>query len=110
MVRVSPPSASPVEGVTKAIRTFAASDKRVSIYVFGDEFSGDSVDDVVRAIDKANRRDSKGRRRVRIHAIGFPTVFQHGARSHTGIRFSMLMRALCGENDGTFVALNTASP
>jgi hypothetical protein len=102
-------NSSPVEGITRAISTFGASNKRISIYVLGDEFStGSSVDQVIQAVDKANRRNSKGQRRVRIHAIGFPTVFQSGGRGHTGVRFATLMRALCADNDGTFVALNTA--
>ena len=98
-------NSSPVEGVTKAIETFAAPDKRISVYVFGDEFSSGSADAVLEAIDRANPRDSKGRRRARIHAVGFPTTFQAGSAA-TGIRFATLMRALCRENDGTFVALN----
>jgi len=102
-------NSSPVEGITRAISTFGASNKRISIYVFGDEFSSGSVDDVIQAVDAANHRDRKGRRRVRIHAIGFPTVFQSGSRGHTGVRFAMLMRALCADNDGTFVALNSAN-
>ena len=45
---------------------------------------------------------------MRTHAVGFPTVFESDSRGHTGVRFAMLMRAPCGDNDGTFVALNTA--
>ncbi|MEM7246823.1 MAG: VWA domain-containing protein [Acidobacteriota bacterium] len=100
-------NSSPVEGVTKAIRTFGSGNKRISIYVFGDEFSGSSADEVLKTIDRANKRDSQGRRRVRIHAVGFPTVFTAGGSGHTGVRFALLMRALCSENDGTFVALNS---
>ena len=102
-------NSSPVEGITRAIDTFGASDKRISIYVFGDEFSSGSVDEVIQAVDAANRRNARGQRRVRIHAVGFPTVFQSGGAGHTGIRFAMLMRALCADNDGTFVALNSAT-
>ncbi len=104
-------NSSPVEGITRAIRTFATPDHRVSIYVFGDEFTGSSIDEVVHAVDQLNTAGPDGRRRVRIHAIGFPTVFSvAGASDHTGIRFATLMRILCRRNDGTFVGLNTASP
>ena len=100
-------NSSPVEGIQRAIHTFAASDKKISIYVFGDEFTGRSIDDVVNTVDRINRRDSEGNRRVRIHGIGFPTVFTVlGAREFTGERFATLMRILCEENDGTFVGLN----
>jgi len=104
-------NSSPVEGITRAIRTFASPDHRVSIYVFGDEFTGSSIDEVVRTVDKLNTAGPAGERRVRIHAIGFPTVFSvAGASEHTGIRFATLMRILCRRNDGTFVALNSTSP
>ena len=100
-------NSSPVEGIERAVRTFAASDKQISIYVFGDEFSGKSMDEVLDAVDKLNAPGPDGRRPVRIHAIGFPTVFSaSGISQQTGIRFATLMRALCERNGGTFVALN----
>jgi hypothetical protein len=103
-------NSSPVEGITRAIRTFANPDYRISIYVFGDEFTGPSIDEVVREVDRLNT-GSDGVRRVRVHAIGFPTVFSvAGAGEHTGVRFSTLMRILCRRNDGTFVGLNSTKP
>jgi hypothetical protein len=102
-------NSSPVEGIERAIRTFAASDKKISIYVFGDEFTGDSVDKVVRTVDGLNRAGPRGERHVRIHAIGFPTTFQNAeVREFTGVRFATLMRALCERNGGSFVGLNDA--
>ena len=104
-------NSSPVEGIERAIRTFANPDHRISIYVFGDEFTGSSIDEVVREVDRLNSRSGDGQRRVRIHAIGFPTVFSvAGAGEHTGVRFATLMRILCRRNDGTFVGLSSTSP
>lgn len=101
-------NSSPVEGITRAIRTFAKGDKRISIYVFGDEFSGNSIDKVVTTIDRYNRPDADGNRPVRIHAIGFPVMFSvGGASASTGVRFATLMRILCHRNGGTFVGLNS---
>lgn len=100
-------NSSPVEGITAAIRTFWAADKKISIYVFGDEFTGGSIDDVLETVDRLNRADASGRRRVRIHAIGFPTMFEIGIAEGTGVRFATLMRLLCERNDGAFVALNS---
>jgi hypothetical protein len=101
-------NSSPVEGVTRAIQSFAAPDKKVSIYVFGDEFTGRSIDEVVHAVDRINSRDAEGNPRVRIHAVGFPVVFTApGVREYTGIRFATLMRILCQENGGTFMGLST---
>ena len=62
-------NSSPVEGITRAIRTFAKGDRRISLYVFGDEFSGDSIASVVRRVDRINKLDAEGNRLVRIHAI-----------------------------------------
>jgi hypothetical protein len=101
-------NSSPVEGIERAIRSFAAPDKKISIYVFGDEFTGSSIDAVVRTVDRLNRPDADGERPVRIHAIGFPTVFSVSyAGETTGIRFATLMRILCRRNGGTFVGLNS---
>lgn len=102
-------NSSPVEGITRAIRAFAAPDRKISIYVFGDEFTGKSIDDVVETVDRINGSDRRGRRRVRIHAIGFPVMFSAvGASENTGVRFATLMRILCQRNGGTFVGLNSA--
>ena len=101
-------NSSPVEGITRAIRTFAKDDKRISIYVFGDEFSGKSIDSVVQTIGRYNRPDAEGIRPVRIHAVGFPVIFSvGGVSSSTGVRFATLMRILCHQNGGTFVGLNS---
>ena len=99
-------NSSPVEGITKAIQTFWAPDKKISIYVFGDEFTGRSIEEVVRTVDRINRADAQGNRRVRIHGIGFPYLFsQPETMQSTGVRFATLMRALCHNNGGTFVGL-----
>ncbi len=104
-------NSSPVEGITRAIRAFAAGDKKISIYVFGDEFTGDSIENVVEAVARSNRRDAEGRPRVRIHAVGFPVIFSvPGVSEQTGLRFATLMRVLCHKNGGTFVGLNSLRP
>jgi len=101
-------NSSPVEGITRAIRTFASPDKKISIYVFGDEFTGDSVQDVLDTVAEINPRDAEGNPRVRIHAVGFPVIFSvPGISETTGIRFAMLMRALAEQNGGSFVGLNS---
>jgi hypothetical protein len=84
-----------VEGIEKAIRVFASPDRKVSLYVFGDEFTGASIDDVVQRADQLNRADAEGHRRARIHGVGFPTMFAFPANSsYTGARFATLMREL----------------
>jgi hypothetical protein len=96
-------NSSPVEGITAAINTYYDPDKRISIYVFGDDYTGNSIEDVVEAVDRVNLADESGRRRVRIHAVGFPVYLdQPNARVY---RFAALMRELAFRNDGTFVGL-----
>jgi hypothetical protein len=97
-------NSSPMEGIVEAIRTYAAKDKKISLYVFGDEFTGSSIDSVVKSVDLINREDATGQRRVRIHAIGFPV--RPDAPQYTNIRFATLMRILCQRNGGTFVGLD----
>jgi hypothetical protein len=102
-------NSSPVEGITRAIRTYAVPGKKISLYVFGDEFTGRSIDDVVETVDRINRKDAEGNRLVRIHAIGFPVMFSHaGFQENTGVRFATLMRVLCRNNGGAFVGLSWA--
>jgi len=98
---------NPVDGIIYAISTFWSPDKKISIYVFGDEFSSGSVEAVVRQVDSVNRMDAEGNRMVRIHAVGFPFFFETGREvPETSRRFAQLMRILCARNGGTFVALS----
>ena len=100
-------NSSPVEGITKAISTFYKPGRKISLYVFGDEFSGRSIQQVVDKIDRINREDKDGNRMVRIHAIGFPVQFANPPRyQDTGIKFAILMRTLCERNGGTFIGLS----
>jgi hypothetical protein len=100
-------NSSPVEGIEAAIGRFYASDKRISLYVFGDDFSRGSIQSVIDSVARLNRADESGRRRVRIHAVGFPVLFSGGGMSVNAVRFSALMRKLAEENDGSFVGLNS---
>ena len=100
-------NSSPVEGIIEAIRSYYDPAKKISLYVLGDEFSGNSIADVVDAVDRINAAGPDGERLVRIHAIGFPVLFSQPARYQTtGIRFATLMRELAKRNGGTYVGLN----
>jgi len=104
-------NSSPVEGITAAIRTFYDPGKKISLYVFGDEFTGESIASVVSTVDRINREDANGDRLVRIHGVGFPVQFIRAPHLQTtGIRFATLMRELAYRNGGTFVALNDYRP
>jgi hypothetical protein len=104
-------NSSPVEGITAAIRTFHKPGQKISIFVFGDEFTGDSIAQVVDTVDRINSVDARGNRLVRIHAVGFPVQFIRAPHLQaTGIRFATLMRELTFRNGGTFVGLNDFRP
>ena len=98
-------NSSPVEGIEKAINTYHDWDKEISIYVLGDEFTGESAQRVVDRVAQLNRPDARGRRRVRVHAVGFSIDIDNAEFQRTSRRFSSLMRRLCLENGGTFVGL-----
>jgi len=104
-------NSSPVEGITQAIKSFHTPGKRISIYVFGDEFTGNSISQVVDTVNRINGVDAEGNHLVRIHAVGFPVQFIRAPHLQTtGIRFATLMRELTYRNGGTFVGLNDFRP
>jgi hypothetical protein len=96
-------TSNPVPGMQEAVARYWAPDTRVSIFVLGDEFTGDSIQQALDSIGTLNKPGPDGRRPIRIHAIGFP----EGAdmSPFTNIRFSALMRLICEQNDGTFVGM-----
>lgn len=94
---------NPVPGMEEAIRTYWANDKRISLFVLGDEFTGKSIQAALDSIAALNKPGPDGRRVVRIHAIGFPEG--PGMSPDTNIRFSALMRLVCSQNNGTFLGL-----
>ena len=67
-------NSSPVEGIEVAIELSSPRTRSAST-CFGDEFTGDSIEEVRQSGDRLNRADRRGDRPVRIHAIGFPVMF-----------------------------------
>jgi len=96
---------SPVNGIEKAVRVFQGPDRRISVYVFGDDFTGNSVEEVCDQVDKINAPDANGKRPVRINAVGMPTLFHANPPPASLYRFAALMRELTYRNGGTFVGL-----
>jgi len=96
-------NSSPSEGIIAAIRTFWTREHTISLYMFGDEFTGPSIQEVVDTIDRINRSGGSGERLVRIHSLGFPIPGQYP--QHTSMRYATLMRILSARNGGVFVGL-----
>ena len=100
-------NSSPEEGITAAIRSFYDPGKKISIYVFGDEFSGPSIKQVLDTVERINPKDKDGNTKVRIHAVGFPVPANAGEHFLiTNKRYASLMRELTRRNGGAFVGLN----
>ncbi|GGG51412.1 hypothetical protein GCM10011403_05750 [Pseudohongiella nitratireducens] len=102
-------NSSPVEGITRAISAFYQPGQKVSIYSFGDDFQqGGSITRVIETVDRINADQNDGSRLVRIHAVGFPVLFDLDPRFHESVyRFATLMRELAERNGGSFVGLNS---
>jgi hypothetical protein len=94
---------NPVPGMEEAIRSYWSTQRRVSVFVLGDEFTGTSIQAALDSIGSLNKPDANGHRPVRIHAIGFPEGA--GMSPFTNIRFAALMRLVTEQNNGTFVGL-----
>lgn len=98
---------NPVNGIEAAIRDFRSDDKKISIYVFGDDYQGvRSIDKAMAAIDRLNRPGPDGKRLIRIHGVGFPGRFGSASVPRTAASFATFMRAVCAAHGGTFVALS----
>ena len=101
-------NSSPREGILAAIDTFYDPEKKISLYVYSDDFSAGAgqINAVVREVDRRNALGADGEKRVRIHAVAFPVYYDlTGNELLTAADFAILMRALCLRNGGTFVAL-----
>ncbi|MDX2505299.1 MAG: VWA domain-containing protein [Gammaproteobacteria bacterium] len=98
-------NSSPEEGITRAIKTFYAEDKQIALYIFGDDFSRGSIQSVIDTVNRLNRSNRSGTKRVRINAIGFPVLFSHPGSEMNIARFAALMRKLAENNNGSFVGL-----
>lgn len=98
-------NSSPREGILEAIDEFYDPAKKISLYVYSDDFAQGSISAVVREVDRRNQIGSDGSRRVRIHAVAFPVYYDVTGQLLSAERFAILMRVLCQRNGGTFVAL-----
>ena len=98
---------SPERGITAAISTFYQPGRKISLYVFGDDFNGSSIASVLHQVDSINLQDATGERLVRIHGVGFPVIFDQPTQFQaSAFRFAHFMRVLCERNGGTFVGLS----
>jgi len=91
-------NSSPVEGLEVALRRYAKPGISLSIYIFGDDYTGSSYDPVINTIGNLNTNRITGKRLAKIHAVGFISNYATN-------RFSILMREVTKRNGGTFLGL-----
>jgi hypothetical protein len=101
-------TSSPVGGITNAIRQHYDKNKKISLYVLGDDYQGRSVRRVLKIVQELNKRNRKGDTLVRIHSVGFPVhlLGRDPGINSSHMRFATLMRELAEQNNGTFIGLN----
>jgi beta-lactamase regulating signal transducer with metallopeptidase domain len=104
-------NSDPREGVVAAIEALYAPDKRIVVYVYGDD-QGVSSDvalrapvEMLNAIERANRVATTGARKVRINAVALPTILQATGDLYSAAGYAAMMRELAQRNGGSFIAL-----
>jgi von Willebrand factor type A domain len=98
-------NSNPREGILAAIDKFYDPNKKISLYVYSDDFQQGSINPVVREVDRRNQANASGERLVRIHAVAFPAVYLMVGELYTAANYATLMRIICQRNGGTFIAL-----
>ena len=96
-------NSSPVEGITSAINGFYDKNKKISLYIFGDDFGG-NINAVTKFVQSINKTVDNSKL-VRIHAIGMPVSYYANGRVNN--KFAALMRKLAEDNAGAFIGLNS---
>ncbi len=86
-------NSSPTEGLVRALTDFKSQTGNMSIYVLGDDYSGSDFDGVIDKVRLLNRGGA------RINAINFIS------RRASTERFSILMREIALDNQGTLITL-----
>ncbi len=91
-------NSSPVEGLEVALRTYATQKGKTAIYIFGDDYSGNTYDEVLATLRHLNTNRVTGKSKVRVHGIGFVS-------KQFPLPFATLMREVTQANNGAFLAL-----
>ncbi len=102
-------NSSPEQGIFTAIRRHFEPDKKISLFVFGDDYNGRSIARTVDIVSGLNEQNREGDTLVRIHTVGFPVQFNGAPRIESkAMRYANLMRLLAEQNNGSFIGLNDA--
>lgn len=100
-------ASSPVGGINTAILSHYDKNKKISLFVMGDDYQGRSVRRVLQTVKSLNKAKANGDTLVRIHGVGFPVqLLNDPGINSSGMRYATLMRELAEQNNGTFIGLN----
>ncbi len=94
-------ASNPAPGIATAVGDLYDEQRKMAIFVFGDDYAGDDFDTFLNRIDRsvASARTTEGS--FRIHAIGF----SNEGISDSPLNFGVLMRELTRRHGGAFLAL-----
>lgn len=99
-------TSSPARGIKVALRDLYDPEKKIALFIFGDDFSGsEDLDDYVQSIDQTIASANVTEGTMRIHAFGFEN---DPFLTYSPLRFSVLMRELTQRHGGAFLALPLA--
>ena len=99
-------TSSPAKGIRVALRDLYDPEKKIALFIFGDDFSGsEDLDDYVQSIDQIVASANVTEGTMRIHAFGFEN---DPGLTWSPLRFSVLMRELTQRHGGAFLALPLA--
>ncbi|MCY4095334.1 MAG: hypothetical protein OXG05_09460 [Gammaproteobacteria bacterium] len=99
-------TSSPAKGIKVALRDLYDSEKKIALFIFGDDFSGsEDLDEYIRSIDQVVSSANVAEGTLRIHAFGFEN---DPGLTWSPLRFSVLMHELTQRNGGAFLALPLA--
>ena len=94
-------ASNPAPGIAAAVRDLYDKDRRMAVFVFGDDYAGSDFDGFLDRVDRAVASARTGRGTFRIHAIGF----SNEGVAASALNFGMLMRELTRRHEGAFLAL-----
>ena len=94
-------ASNPAPGIATALGDLYDKDRKMAIFVFGDDYAGSDFDGFLDRVDRSVASARAGRGTFRIHAIGFSNESVAGSP----LNFGMLMRELTRRHQGAFLAL-----
>ena len=99
-------ASNPAPGIAAAVRDLYDKDRKMAVFVFGDDYAGSDFDGFLNRVDRSVASARAGHGTFRIHAIGFSNEGVAGSP----LNFGMLMRELTRRHEGAFLALPERHP